>query len=341
PLGTTVNGHSFLIAMFMSLFVVYGFDTASTLAEETKNPRKEAPKAVLGSIIGAFIIGGIFLWAMLMAIPNPAGKFIGTIAGPQTIIEANLSTAWSTVYLLIVSAAIFVCCMAIMTSTVRLAFGMARDNQLPLSKPLARVSPKLHTPIWSVIAVAILSAIPFIQFTGATVIAVAATTMIYLSYLLGNVVVLRARMRGWPKTKAPFSLGRWGKLVNVLAILWGALMLVNMLWWTNDANSNPARTITNPKANQTGGLVNFGIGFLNKIPVIELVIIVVAIVGAIYYFGVQKRKPYTPVVVPDDTQPVGAPVAAAPATAPAAAAPASAPPAQDGPPAEDGGGFTA
>src|ERR1700737_4811939 len=39
----------FLAAMFMSLFVIYGFDTASTLAEETKNPRLEAPKAVLAS----------------------------------------------------------------------------------------------------------------------------------------------------------------------------------------------------------------------------------------------------------------------------------------------------
>src|SRR6202011_885344 len=46
----------FLAAMFMSLFVIYGFDTASTRAEETKNPRVEAPKAVLASVVGAFII---------------------------------------------------------------------------------------------------------------------------------------------------------------------------------------------------------------------------------------------------------------------------------------------
>ena len=39
----------FLVAMFMSLYVIYGFDTASTLAEETHNPRAEAPKAVLGA----------------------------------------------------------------------------------------------------------------------------------------------------------------------------------------------------------------------------------------------------------------------------------------------------
>src|SRR5881398_2389296 len=66
--GTSLTTGTFLVAMFMSLYVIYGFDTASTLAEETKNPRKEAPKAILGSILGAFLVGAIFLWATLMAV---------------------------------------------------------------------------------------------------------------------------------------------------------------------------------------------------------------------------------------------------------------------------------
>ena len=40
-----------------------------------------------------------------------------------------MTQAGTTLYLLVVSAAIFVCCMAILTSTIRLAFGMARDDQ--------------------------------------------------------------------------------------------------------------------------------------------------------------------------------------------------------------------
>ena len=65
--------------MFMSLFVIYGFDTASTLAEETKNPRREAPRAVLAAIIGAAIIGAIFLVAVIIAIPGDLTKFIADI----------------------------------------------------------------------------------------------------------------------------------------------------------------------------------------------------------------------------------------------------------------------
>src|SRR3954453_21924136 len=68
--GADFTAGNFLVAMFMGLFVIYGFDTASTLAEETRDPRRAAPRAVLGSIAAAFVIGFVFLWAMLMAVPG-------------------------------------------------------------------------------------------------------------------------------------------------------------------------------------------------------------------------------------------------------------------------------
>jgi len=46
--------------------------------------------------------------------------------------------------------------------------------------------------------------------------------------------------------------------------------------------------------------VNFHVGFLNKIPLIELFMGVVLIVGAIYYFAAQKKKPWTPSVPPEE-----------------------------------------
>src|SRR5262245_25919972 len=126
--GLHVTGSTFLVAMFMSLFVIYGFDTASTLAEETKDPRRAAPKAVLFSVVGAFIIGGVFLLGTLVAIPN-MHTAIKELWSPANIIEANFSSGFATLYLAVVSAAIFVCCLSIMAATIRLCFGMARDNQ--------------------------------------------------------------------------------------------------------------------------------------------------------------------------------------------------------------------
>jgi amino acid transporter len=301
--GASVTIPTFLVGMFMSLYVIYGFDTASTLAEETRNPRAEAPKAVIAAVLGAFVIGAIFLWGVLIAVPS-LSEAVSGLLGPAQILEAVLSESLFVVYLLVVSAAIFVCCMAILTSTIRLGFGMARDDQLPFSKVMSKVSPRLHTPVGACIIVGALAAIPFLQFAGASTIAVGATASIYLSYLLGNIAVMRARMRGWPKTRAPFSLGGAGKVVNALAILWGGSMMVNFLWPASTEGVNALRIFTNPSPNQTdyygtGPLVHF-FGFLNDIALIEQVFAIVFIIGAIYYFTVQRNKPFTPVNPPDE-----------------------------------------
>jgi amino acid transporter len=293
--GVHVASNTFLAAMFMSLFVIYGFDTASTLAEETRDPRRAAPKAVLYSVIGAFVIGGVFLLGTLVAIPARLGVKGAMAAngglglGPAQIIDANFSSAFATIYLLVVSAAIFVCCLSIMAATIRLCFGMSRDNTLPFSKPLAKVSPTLHTPVWTCITIAVLSAVPFLKYAGVGIIAIAATGMIYLSYFLGNIVILRARARGWPKTSAPFRLGRWGMLVNILGLVYGGAMLINIAW---------PRVASNPEPSQTGGLLSFGIGFLNNIPILWTVAIGIAVIGAIYYFAVGRRKQFAPIIAP-------------------------------------------
>jgi urea carboxylase system permease len=254
--GTSLTFGTFMVAMFMSLFVIYGFDTAGTLAEETKDPRREAPRAIIGSILGAFIIGGIFLFAMLLAIPNLKDG-IKNGFGPAAIIDANFGNAFSTVFLLVVAAAIFVCCLSIMTSTVRLCFGMSRDGVLPASKQLSWVHPRLHTPIGACIAVGVLAFIPMLQYAGAGIIAIAATGMIYLSYFIGNLALFRARLRGWPKTKAPFSLGNWAVPLNVLALAWGGGMLINFAW---------PRAATNPRPKELPGTLNFHWAWLNGSP---------------------------------------------------------------------------
>jgi amino acid transporter len=274
--GPDFSASNFLVAMFMGLFVIYGFDTASTLAEETNDPRRVAPRAVLGSVAAAFIIGFIFLWAMLMAVPGSLSKVVaaGGISPPE-IIQANLSNALATGYLLVVSFAIFVCCLAIQASTIRLAYSMARDRQLPGSKILSTVHPRTGTPVGACILVAVMAGIFFLKYGGVAFIAIAASGMIYISYILANIAILQARRRGFfERRDVPFSLGRWGMPLNILALVWGGAMLVNFMWH---------RVATNPKPNETGGLLDFGVGFIDKLPIQWSVFGAVVIIGAVYY----------------------------------------------------------
>jgi len=282
----------FLAAMFMSLFVIYGFDTASTLAEETKNPRKSAPQAVLAAVVGAAIIGTIFLVAVIIAIPGDMKQFVTDTAGGKypfplvTIIEGNFPSWAANLYLFVVVAAIYICCLAIQTATIRLAFGMGRDGKLPLAKYWNNVSPSLHTPIGTCIVIGVLAGLPLVYYAGAGTIAIAATGMIYLSYILGNIAILRARFNGWPKEDAPFKLGSWGTIVNILALVWGVLMEINFLW-----PRNAAAGYQNPPIS---ALPNVSIPSpLGDIPIFEAVLGIILIVGAVYYFAAQRNAPAT------------------------------------------------
>ena len=170
-------------------------------------------------------------------------------------------------YLLVVSAAIFVCCLSIMAATIRLGFGMARDNQLPASKALARVAPSLHTPIWTCIAIAVLAAVPFLQYCRRRDHRDRGDRH--------DLLQLLPRQPGdpaWPgcaagRGRGPFKLGRWGILVNVIGLLYGAAMLVNFAWPRPASNPQPKQTVI-------GGaqVLDFHIGFLNDIPILWTVV---------------------------------------------------------------------
>ena len=117
-----------------------------------------------------------------------------------------------------------------------------------------------------------LAAVPFIQFAGAAVIAVGATASIYLSYLQEPGVHAGEGVAD----QGAVLLGGWGKVVNVVAILWGrrccSSPVAGELRVDPNAEAPRLRIISNPKPIQTDyyvegdQLVDFKIDFLNGSP---------------------------------------------------------------------------
>jgi urea carboxylase system permease len=280
---------SFAAALFMSLFVIYGFDTAGTLGEETRDPQKNAPRGVLWAIGLSFIAGTLFLGGTVLSIKSL--NHIESIASGANytqalpaIIQDALGTSWGNVYLGVVFIAVCVCTLAIQSATIRLMFSMGRDGRLPFGRVWGRVNPTFRTPLWAGIAVAVLSALPFLYSQAIGVLVTGATGLIYLSYFMNNIASLNARLKGWPRTKAPFSLGRWGMVINILALLYGGVMLVNFLWFGGLRNifTNPVMGAAFPAwAN---------IPLLGGTPIFEFSLVVLFAVGAIYWFGFKRRQ---------------------------------------------------
>ena len=286
--GNTYGG-AFLAALFMSLFVIYGFDTAGTLGEETRNPQRNAPRGVLWSIGLSFIAGLLFLGGTLLSIKDypkieSIAQGVNFLQALPTIIQDALGSFWGNVYLFVVLIAIFVCTLAIQSATIRLMFSMGRDGRLPFGRIWGRVNSTFHTPLWAGVAVAILAALPFLYSTAIGVLVTGATGMIYLSYFMNNIASLRARFTGWPHERAPFSLGRLGIPINILALIYGGVMIINFLWFGGLRN-----VYTNPTMG-AAFTAWANIPVLGGTPIFEFSLVVLFVVGAIYWFGFKRRE---------------------------------------------------
>jgi len=289
---------SFALGMFMALFVVYGFDTAGTFGEETVDASRHAPRGVLTALLLSGVIGAIFLVAVILAIPSvpdamaegqaggfPIATTIATTLNTQLLFGITLGE----LYLLVILASVFVCTLAIQGAASRLMFSMGRDGHLPLGRLWGQVNHTFKTPANAVVGVGVLAAIPILVIgpLGGFFLSIAATGLIYLSYFLCNVGVLIARSKGWPHKRAWFNLGRWGMPVNVFALIYGGVMILNIGLWTDPSLfgdfGGDGRGFTNPFVNTF--LKPFGqeLSWMPAWPTFETIIGTILVLGAVYY----------------------------------------------------------
>ncbi|HSS36750.1 MAG TPA: amino acid permease [Patescibacteria group bacterium] len=289
---------TFALAFFMSIFILYGFDTAGSFGEETIDPSRQAPRGVLSSVLISGAVGAVFLLAVILSLKDIPASMAEGLAGGfpiATTITSNLSTelvggiSVGEIYLFVILVSVFVCTLAIQGAATRMMFSMGRDRRLPLGSTWAHVNPRFKTPANAAIAVGVLAAIPILLVgpIGGITLSLAATGLIYVSYFMCNLGVAFARRRGWPHQKAWFNLGRWGMLVNVLALIWGAIMIINIALWASPELfgdfGGPGRAYWNPLINVLFKINGQALDGLPAWPLFETLVGLLIVVGSIYY----------------------------------------------------------
>jgi urea carboxylase system permease len=239
----TGHGHelgylgAFLLSGFFGLYNLYAFDTASTLAEETEEPRRTAPRAILRSLLTAGFLGMALLLLSEMAIPNLAAPDLSTVGLPY-VVKQSLGSTVGNVMLIDVTIAIVVCSLALQAWAARTLFAMGRDGELPGSQVLSRVSAGTRVPAVPTIVTAVLgAAILLLNLNNPkafNVIIALGIIFCYLAYLGVTLGALRRRLNGWFEETADepvFTMrGRVGIAVNLGATIFGAAMVINMMW---------------------------------------------------------------------------------------------------------------
>jgi amino acid transporter len=178
-----------------------GFESAAVLGEETRDARRNIPRAVFGAIcvIGAFYVFMMYALAAGYHLNNPAQMqaFLKDATPFPTL--AHRYANWM-VNIIDIAAilGLFSCFLAVQNATVRVLFSMGRDRVLP--RQLGWIHTRFHSPyvaIYALTALSIGAGIALAAWLGSGLTDVygwtgsIGTVAVILVYMLGNLALIR------------------------------------------------------------------------------------------------------------------------------------------------------
>jgi amino acid transporter len=221
----------FLLATLQAQWTYTGYDASAHVAEETVMARLNSAWGVFLSVAVSAVVGYVMLVVLTWSIPE--GKVAETAADAYPvlyIVYANLSSIFANAVAIIIGVAMWLCGLASITSMARMWYAFARDDGMPGSSLIKQVSPKYRTPVWSTVITSILAVVICLYAAAFYVVTSISTITLYLAYMFPVYLNWRNKRKGQgefttPET-APWNLGKWGPILNVIAIVWVLILTV-------------------------------------------------------------------------------------------------------------------
>ena len=205
-------------------FAYIGFDIVSTTAEETRNPQRDLPIGILGSLAICTILYVLVSLVMTGIVPYTE---LNTAAPMATAFEA-IGQPWATgLVSLGAILGLTSVIMILMLGQSRVAFAMSRDRLLP--PWLGRVHPSFRTPYRITIITGLIVAV-IAAFTPIAEVAELVNIGTLFAFVLVSlgVIVLRRTRPDLPRAfKTPLV-----PLVPILAALACLYLMLNLAAWT-------------------------------------------------------------------------------------------------------------
>ena len=204
-------------------FAYVGFEAVSTAAAEAKNPQKDIPFGILGSLIACTIL---YMMIALVLTGVVDYRELG-VPAPIALAVDRMGTDWFSILIKVGAVAGLSSVMLILTyGQTRVFYAMARDGLLP--KFFASLHPKFRTPwigtIFLGIVIAVLAAFLPIDILGDLVSLGTATAF---GIVCLSVMYLRTREK---QLVRPFSIPLGGALVGQpVMVLVAALVVAGIL----------------------------------------------------------------------------------------------------------------
>jgi|TARA_Y100000310_G_scaffold230088_1_gene232520 APA family basic amino acid/polyamine antiporter len=220
------NGFQGLFSAAALIFFAFiGFESVVKLSEETKEPEKTIPKALILSIIITTILYilvalsavSIMDWQVLGASTAPLADIAASVFGAKVFVILGIVALFSTFNTNLVS----------MLASSRIAYGMGGDHSLPYF--LSHIHSKRKTPWKAIFTVALVSSILLLS-NNIELVAEMTNLAIFLTFISVNVSLIYLRYKD-PKMKRPFRVpGTIGKMpvIPIIGILLCLFMISNL-----------------------------------------------------------------------------------------------------------------
>ncbi|MFF4186724.1 amino acid permease [Streptomyces sp. NPDC001691] len=220
------NGlYAAMLGLLVTSWTFTGFDGSFHMSEETVKATVNTPKGIMRAIVYSALAGLVLMLALVYAIRDYAGE-IGAAAPPVQILVDALGMGTAKLLLLIVIGAMLFCGLANMTSNTRQIFAFSRDGAMPGSHWWHSVSLRTRTPVkavWLAAGCALVLIVPgWWSHTAFTAIVSVNVVGLYLAY--GVPIFLRLRLNDFEP--GPWNLGRYGRPVAAVAVIWIVLSSV-------------------------------------------------------------------------------------------------------------------
>ena len=221
----------FVLGLLQAQWTYTGYDASAHVAEETVLARLNSAWGVFLSVAVSAVVGYVLLMVLTWCIPNADVAATANDAYPVLhIAYANLPRFLANVVAVVIGGAMWLCGLASITSMARMWYAFARDDGFPGARFLKRVHGRRHTPTWAIVVTSVLALLITAYAAAYSVVTSISTITLYLAYVIPIYLNWRNRRRGrgeytTPVT-APWTLGRAGGAVNVIAIAWVVVITI-------------------------------------------------------------------------------------------------------------------
>ncbi|SPM31466.1 APC family permease [Mycobacterium terramassiliense] len=222
-------GGGLMAVMIVGLGTLVGFDSAANMAEEAKNPFRSVPRAIVGSVAAASVLGMAFLIALTIAIDNVPK--VSTAASPVAMImHDQLGTVTERIFLVAIAIAFFGGGMVTLTTCSRMIFAMSRDDRFPGHRLMRRVNVRTQTPIPASIVPVVIGAAVLAVLPGSALLELITSGTVFPALTYGMIVVLYLSVRKrLDRQDGAFDIGRFEMPVSIAALVWSICALVILL----------------------------------------------------------------------------------------------------------------